>query len=91
MARFIDLIGQIDKLGLENFADIRTDNRRITEVFFVGGPENLPDGEVRFESFDEKECRGKSFYYCPWKAVVEKNGIKFTALVNEEQAWSLYV
>lgn len=89
MARFIDLIRQINDLDVNDFANVRVKSNAIYEVFFVGGAESLPEGDVKYESYDDKKLDKPYFY--PWKAVVEKEGIRYTALVTEDEAWSLYV
>ncbi len=89
MARFIDLIRQINTLSVEHFGHFVVKDEKVVEVFLTGGIKNLPEGKVKFESFEDKKD-GYLFYY-PWKAVVEKAGIRFTSLVDEDAAWALYV
>jgi len=87
--KLIEIVGKINELGVSDLGNFWIRDGQITEVFFVGGLDNLPQGDVKFESYEP--ARGNDYGFYPWKAVVNINGVRYTTLIDEDEAWKLYV
>ncbi len=91
LERLSELIKEINELDVEQLGHFCFGlGNKVEAVFLTGGMRSLPKGKVEIVSFEERERAVTGWWY-PWKARVVKDGIVYEALVDEEEAWALYV
>lgn len=87
LEKLVKLAEKISKLNMKEFCSIRYgDDKNPVNVFMFGGAKVLPEGDIKYRIFEkERVCN------YPWEAFVVINGVEYSSLVSQDEAWALYV